>query len=267
MNVVLVATLFIFIFCLGWVDVSALIVARASFSNSTFQVPCRCQPSSNSWAAPTSRKPKCIFIDLGANDGETYKVFLGTSSKWTFKYDLGSFSPADCDAYLVEANPAYRDALEQFRSDHVHPLVQVASYMCDKPDETFHVAANTAGSSLNASHVDSSNSVPVSVEIQNLMRFLTEKTLPDDKVIVKMDIEGAEYDIVPCLAHSPAAQLIDVLYVEDHCPPPGTMPAAFGYNWCPSTGAAGTTPKEFRAALNILKQKGVKVPDAYGSPM
>lgn len=233
--------------------------------DSSHGAPCQCQPSSPSWVTPPSHPPKCIFIDLGANDGESYRVFLGQSSVMTVEYDTKGFSHVDCDAYLVEANPHYRAALETLRSDHVHPLVQVASYMCDKQDEIFHVANNAAGSSLNASHSDSAQSVPVQVEMQNLMRFLTEVARPEDHVIVKMDIEGAEYDIIPCLARSPAAKLVDALYVEDHCPPHGT--AAWDPKWCPSTGSAGTTRPEFQAAMQTLRDAGMYVPQGYDSPM
>merc|ERR1719291_1236610 len=41
-------------------------------------------------------------------------------------------------------------------------------------------------------------------------------TIPGDWVMVKMDIEGAEWDILPCLALAPAASLVDRLFVEIH---------------------------------------------------
>ena len=49
---------------------------------------------------------------------------------------------------------------------------------------------------------------------------------PDDFVVVKMDIEGAEYDVVPHLLREKVADLIDELFLEVHtetntcCKPP-----------------------------------------------
>ena len=46
--------------------------------------------------------------------------------------------------------------------------------------------------------------------------FLAEHTTPDDFVLVKMDIEGAEFAVVPHLISSGAACLIDEMYLECH---------------------------------------------------
>ena len=49
---------------------------------------------------------------------------------------------------------------------------------------------------------------------------------PDDFVVVKMDIEGAEYDVVPHLLREKVTDLIDELFLEIHtetntcCKPP-----------------------------------------------
>merc|ERR1719203_2064383 len=56
----------------------------------------------------------------------------------------------------------------------------------------------------------------VVVPTANLLKLIAENTIPDDYVIVKMDIEGAEWDILPCLAEDPIAQRIDRLFLEQH---------------------------------------------------
>jgi len=230
--------------------------------------PCKCTSYSTWWKKPSKRKPECLFFDLGAADGETYKAFLGKSSKWTFNYDTGSYPKDKCFAYLVEANPEFSDKLEALRSERVYPMVKQAAYMCDKDkqdfwlDQTSEGSATKWGSSLNFTHQSVINKQgsrkSVSVELYNLMRLLQENALPEDNVIVKMDIEGAEYDILPCLADAPAAELIDTLYLEDHCT---------GRHWCPTTGQAGNSKATFAAAVEKLKKRGVKVPEGYWSPM
>ena len=50
----------------------------------------------------------------------------------------------------------------------------------------------------------------------DLGSFLGEHTTPDDFVLMKMDIEGAEFAVVPSLISSGAACLIDEMYLECH---------------------------------------------------
>jgi len=222
--------------------------------------PCECQASSPSWRAPAARRPECLFIDLGASDGETFKVFQGQSKQWTFNYDTPGFDHATCYAYLVEANPRFAAPLETFRTQQVYPMPGVAAYMCDKPKETFYVDVGEKGwgSSLNSTHGSVKHeNIAIQVRLVNLMRLLTENAIPEDTVVVKMDVEGAEWDILPCLAKSPAVRLIDTLYLENHCD---------GKKWCPSTGQAGNTWDDWNTALASIKQAGVHVPD-YWSPM
>lgn len=229
------------------------------------QAPCRCTSYSTWWKKPAKRDPTCLFFDLGAADGETYKAFLGISSKWSFNYDTGGFNRNKCYAYLIEANPSFEADLESLRTDHVYPMVKQAAYMCDKKHQDFWLDAvgpESWGSSLNFTHqsvVGKDNTrKSVDVELSNLMRLLQENAIPEDHVIVKMDIEGAEYDILPCLADAPSASLIDTLYLEDHCP---------GRHWCPTTGQAGNSKATFQKAIEKLEKRGVKVPKGYWSPM
>ena len=50
----------------------------------------------------------------------------------------------------------------------------------------------------------------------NVARLLYEFVTERDVVTLKIDVEGAEVDILGCLRHSPATKLIDTLIVEDH---------------------------------------------------
>ena len=68
--------------------------------------PCQCQSDTSAIPRPTRTKPRCIFIDLGAADGNSYNAFL--------RGEYGNL--ADCpnqeyEAYLVEANPHFQQEL------------------------------------------------------------------------------------------------------------------------------------------------------------
>lgn len=224
--------------------------------------PCKCENSSRAWPKPDRTKPECLFVDLGAGEGETYKVFLGQSSKWKFNFDTRNFKKSDCFAYLIEPNSQFTKSLEASRSDHVFPMTSMAAYMCDKPNVDFFIdvySPSSWGSSLNGTHqsVRNTKDMKSQVQLYNLMRLLQENTIPEDTVVIKMDVEGAEWDILPCLASSPAAKLVDFLYLEDHCP---------GNHWCPTQGMAGNNRTTFVESKAKLETAGVKVMD-YWSPM
>lgn len=50
----------------------------------------------------------------------------------------------------------------------------------------------------------------------NILRILAERVHRRDFVVLKVDIEGAEYDLLACLLRSPVAALIDVVLLERH---------------------------------------------------
>jgi FkbM family methyltransferase len=62
-------------------------------------------------------------------------------------------------------------------------------------------------------------SLPTFIELQVMKRMIPEKLLPDDKpaaVIMKMDIEGAEYEVLPALLASGAWCAIHTITCEFH---------------------------------------------------
>lgn len=216
--------------------------------------PCACTTSDPSWVKTTRTTPKCIFVDLGAADGNSFAAFLNNQYGQVSNCVGGNW-----EATLVEANPRFNQALSAVVGKYpgqVTALSSTAAYMCEAKTSFFldtkDVQTNYWGSSLSANHPDVKKSglQKVEVPMMNLHRLLYEKTIPGDTVIVKMDIEGAEYDILPCLANSNEATLVDHLFVEVHDP---------------AWGMVGTTPAGMEAAKATLRQKGVDIPK-YFSP-
>lgn len=233
--------------------------------------PCQCEASNEAWAVSTRTQPSCFFFDLGAADGNSFLTFLGKSQQWNYNFKTDPFTKQQCTSYLVEANPKFAKSLtdkaaENAAAEKVKVFSKTAVYMCDKADVKFFIDPKGTqwGSSLDKTHPDVTDTglEPESVSMVNLIRLLQENTIPEDTVVVKMDIEGAEWDILPCLAENPAvAKLIDHLYVENHCP--SGRP---GEGWCASKGQSGNTKATFDAALKTLREAGVEVP-VYNSPM
>jgi len=219
--------------------------------------PCACVASSEVWKPCARTKPRCVFIDLGAADGNTFAEFMNN------KYGPVANCPSgEWSAVLVEANPRFNEKLAAVGSSQAVGSVDIksstAAYMCEGQTSFFLDTVNTAknywGSSMSSSHTDvqASGKTKVTVPTMNLNRVLVENTIAGDWVMVKMDIEGSEFDVLPCVAQSASASLIDRLYLEQHDP---------------SWGLTGTTLAEMETAKNLLRQKGVDIPNYFSQTL
>jgi len=214
--------------------------------------PCNCMAASATWKSCTRTVPRCVFIDLGAADGNSFNQFLSDHYGKVSNCPSGQWS-----AVLVEANPRFDSQLAQVGGSHLNQVTvmsSTAAYMCEAQTsfylDTVNTNANYWGSSMSSSHPDvqKSGQTKVTVPTMNLVRILQEQTIPGDWVMVKMDIEGSEYDVLPCLAQAPAASLIDRLYMEQH-----------SASW----GNTGTTPAQMETAKAELRRRGVDIPDYF----
>merc|ERR1719498_400730 len=94
------------------------------------EAPCSCHAEDSTWIPPAQRAPRCVFIDLGAADGNTWRSFL----------EGGFGSLKDCpsggsyEAILVEANPRFAAPLQETQTNNsgiVRSLASSAAYMCE----------------------------------------------------------------------------------------------------------------------------------------
>lgn len=214
--------------------------------------PCQCQTYSYSWTPTERTTPKCIFIDLGAANGNTLQEWMMNK----FGPVQGCPNGGDWEAFLVEANPRFTPQLQALDTAdaRVHSLPATAAYDCEATTsfylDTQSHAQNYWGSSMSASHPDAqaSGHQKVTVPTVNLNRLIYENTIVGDYVLVKMDIEGAEWDVVPCLARSVATERLHRLLVEVH-----------DRSW--QLGV--TTQAEMDASFAALRAKGVDIPTYY----
>lgn len=202
--------------------------------------PCVCQPSSASWRKlkRTVTEPKqCFFMNVGAGSAAAYDV----ASMLARRVELGGFEPQQCRTYVFEANPRFDGALRQFEAQLpqlVTAMPSTAAYSCVPP----------GGGKAELGHdlVQQPGGGGQSVGIVNILRFIYEAAAPGDHVILKLDLGGAEWDILPCLARSPAARLVDVIYIRDQ-------------KLSRSLGSFGTIISELQPTLDRLQQFGVRV--------
>jgi len=199
-----------------------------------FTSPCDCEADNPTWTRAARTAAKCILIDLGAGSGESVETFVRSAHKCP---------GGDWFAILVEGDPRHTTSLQGVVAAHPGRVIALAgvAYMCEancsfSTDELGH-------GSLYAARGWSSRG-SVELPTVNVNRVLYEITIPQDFVVVKMDIAGAEWDILPCLAQATVASNVDVLSVIQN--PLGRS-------------ASGTTESEIVEAKQTLESKGVRV--------
>jgi FkbM family methyltransferase len=203
------------------------------------------------WGAlqSTGPKPRYIFVDLGANGADSLEVFLQReNAKWQYDFPRPDWATHDqagkhvrsterllslnhasfTEIYLFEANPVFNTALVRAKEKYDTLGISVnifPSTVVDTNDGTrtfFLDTVNTGtdfwGSSIYATHPDVVKSRSNGTELTsiNLARWLLMNTLPRDFVVVKMDVEGAEYELVPHMAEMGMWTVVDHLLIEWH---------------------------------------------------
>jgi len=150
------------------------------------------------------------YVDCGAFDGDTIKLFCQAHPE-ADQFNLYAFEP----------NPAYTQALASLNDDplvvapvNVLPFAvwdedkALRFYPADKPMGSTCVT----GKRTNGVRYDR----PTHVQAVSLANWLLATFTAEDEVILKLDIEGAEYRVVKQLIESDAVALLDRLYVEWH---------------------------------------------------
>mmetsp|Transcript_31452 Transcript_31452/g.50447 ORF Transcript_31452/g.50447 Transcript_31452/m.50447 type:complete len:256 (-) Transcript_31452:123-890(-) len=209
--------------------------------------PCTCAANNPTWSYCQRTTPKCIFIDLGAADGNSFKQFLNNEYGPVANCPSGQW-----EALLVEANPQFTPALTSVSNQYlgsVHAYSSTAAYMC-QGTTSFSIDPDPAHNHWGSSMKKSFGSKTVTVPTINVMQLVQEHVTQGDWVILKVDIEGAEYDLLPCLAEFKHANLIDQIFVEEH-------------HWIQVDAAY--TQAQYDSAKVQLRAAGIQIPEGYHS--
>mmetsp|Transcript_72373 Transcript_72373/g.132466 ORF Transcript_72373/g.132466 Transcript_72373/m.132466 type:complete len:272 (+) Transcript_72373:50-865(+) len=211
------------------------------------EAPCSCVANDAAWAPCQRTVPKCIFVDLGAADGNSFQHFLNNGYGPVANCPSGQW-----EALLVEANPQFTPALNTLSTQYagsVHSLGSTAAYSC-QGQTSFSIDPDVKHNHWGSSMKRSFGTKTVIVPTVNVMQLLTENVIQGDWVILKVDIEGAEYDLLPCLAHFQKLSLLDAAYIEEH-------------KYLQKNSVY--TPQQYDWAKATLKHQGIQVPDNYHS--
>ena len=156
-----------------------------------------------------------LFIDLGAN--------LGQGFTWFSKF----FNKNNITFELFEPNPnCYRELIKLPRIASGEVLAINAGAGLETGNSKFYGLGDEEGGEFsqggsvlrdhNSDWYDASEDSAIDIKLINFSEYLKNKSSHFNKIIVKMDIEGAEVDLLEGLIKSKSIFHIDVLYLEFH---------------------------------------------------
>lgn len=178
-----------------------------------------------------SESIRYVFFDLGLNNGDSMLNFLGLNSNaqggtLTKLVDSKLMTNKSWILYGFEPNNFFDNELykiksyvDKDRTNHKLYLYNGTAAWIYDGKITFYLDTNNGnkvGSSLKENHRDVVNNksrvdVPC-VDIARLLRLYDEK----DIIVMKIDIEGAEYELLMHLINQNVMKLIDYIAVEYH---------------------------------------------------
>ena len=151
-------------------------------------------------------KRRYIFIDGGSHRGESIEWFERSAIFSQYSWEIFAFEPNSvlipsissniCASYLTILNKA------------------MWTY-----DGTigFYLGKETDGSSvLSCKRVGGLSKVPIKVDCVNFGQWIKRNFTHRDYILVKLDIEGAEYKVLDQMLNDDTIFYIDALFVEFH---------------------------------------------------
>jgi len=145
-----------------------------------------------------------IFLDCGGNLGRAVDAFFKTY-KDACEYEVFSFEPQ------TRLNKFYDGALNY----RVH-LINKAVWTYDGEIE-FHFTENVKGSTIFLDYATAEGIVKTAkVPCIDLSTWIMDNFEPDDYIVLKMNIEGAEYPVLEKMITDKSLRYINELYVSPH---------------------------------------------------
>lgn len=147
-----------------------------------------------------------IFLDCGANLGQSvYAWYLCNED--ADEYEIYSF---EASARLIKT---LTKNLKKYKNVKVINKVVWSHNEGVKFNDCGNESSSTEKDKLSGGAASWQSPTYPSLD---LAKFIKENFTPEDKIILKIDIEGGEYHLVPHLIKSGAMSYIDEIYMEPH---------------------------------------------------
>lgn len=151
-----------------------------------------------------------VFLDCGARVGESIDRLLATDPE-AKTYDIHMFEPNPVCYDIICKKPEYANFKKHMVAVSDHNGTE-RLWGCVKTN-------TSVGSTLEHSKAEWDKielTDYLDVETINLSDFIINNFSFDDYIILKLNIEGSEYDVLDGLLHSGAADRINKFFVDFH---------------------------------------------------
>ena len=175
-------------------------------------------------------KKRNVFLDLGTNNGLSVKQFIDVpviKKDDSYLEGYGALDGKKWEIYAVEANPYFNGMLQnlkhycEYLGHTVNLYTETAAWIRNEKLifylDTVNTRYNFWGSSLLKQHPDVVSSGFKNVTVNGIdIAEILAKYSPDDEIVLKIDIEGSEYDLLLHLIKTGTLHLVDIIAVEFH---------------------------------------------------
>lgn len=160
-------------------------------------------------------KERVLFVDCGSNVGQGYQWFSRFFNDPRIEFELFEPNP-NCHPFL-EKIVAHSDG--KVRLNKVGAGTEDCVLNFYGLDDAEGGELSQGGSIVKVHNSDryaASDRKAIEVQVIDFATYLTDKRREFEKIVVKMDIEGAEVDLLEKMIGENSIDVIDILYVEFH---------------------------------------------------
>jgi FkbM family methyltransferase len=148
-------------------------------------------------------RPRYIFIDGGAHLGESIDHFVKSSLYPQHPWEMISI---EANPYLIPSIPKRKNLT----------ILNKAIWTGDEGVEFYLAEASESSSIIKDKITGNLSKTPIRVESIDFGKWLKDHFSTRDHILVKLDIEGAEYDVLKKMLRDGTIKYVDELYVEFH---------------------------------------------------
>lgn len=162
-----------------------------------------------------------VFIDGGANVGQSIEAFCNHYPN-AEEFEIHSFEASQSPNVLDPLNTIVGAFRDKVKSIDVHNkaiwIHDGEVTFCDSGNESSFVwPVDTSKSTIAGSNKycekDQKN---VNVECVDISSWIKSNFSKEDHIVLKLDIEGGEYDVIPKMLEAGALEYVDKLFCEIH---------------------------------------------------
>ena len=151
-----------------------------------------------------------VFLDCGGNDGCSIRRFIGDFDH-KGRFEMVTFEPNDLYAKCYSDLPRHR-----LIPAAVHDREGFQNFFLDREDGDGSTFFRNKLTRENGGFGTLDTVNPVRVRTIDFSRWLRENTSVFDYIILKLDVEGAEYDILEKMIRDRTISRINHLFIEWH---------------------------------------------------